>query len=128
MHFFLFSFIGAISATVCADNLATRETSEHHCICTEFSQIETAQKECKDIVLRNIHFPSDITLNLTRLHSNTVVRFEGLTTFGFTNSSSFVPIVISGKNITVTSAAGAIIDGNGSAYWDGLGSNGGVPK
>jgi polygalacturonase len=49
-------------------------------------------------------------------------------TFGFTNSSSFNPIQVSGKNVTVTAAIGAVIDGNGQAYWDGQGSNGGVPK
>ena len=33
-----------------------------------------------------------------------------------------------GANVTITSAPGAVIDGNGQAYWDGQGSNGGIPK
>lgn len=33
-----------------------------------------------------------------------------------------------GKGVTITATAGAIIDGNGPAYWDGQGSNGGLPK
>lgn len=49
-------------------------------------------------------------------------------TFGFTPNKDFDPIVISGTNVTITGAPGHMIDGNGPAYWDGLGSNGGAPK
>jgi polygalacturonase len=37
-------------------------------------------------------------------------------------------IDIGGVDITITSAPGAIIDGNGQAWWDGQGSNGGITK
>jgi polygalacturonase len=37
-------------------------------------------------------------------------------------------IEIGGKEITVEGAPGHIIDGNGPAWWDGIGSNGGVDK
>jgi polygalacturonase len=57
-----------------------------------------------------------------------VVAFAGTTTFGFTNSSTFNPMVFGGKGVTITATPDAIIDGNGQAYWDGIGSNGGVPK
>ncbi len=33
-----------------------------------------------------------------------------------------------GSNITVQGACGHVIDGNGAAWWDGIGSNGGVTK
>lgn len=49
-------------------------------------------------------------------------------TFGDTFSNSFNPIVISGHSITVTGAEGHVIQGNGAAYWDGQGSNGGQAK
>jgi polygalacturonase len=49
-------------------------------------------------------------------------------TFGTTKSDSFNPIVFGGTDVTVTAEAGAVIDGNGQAYWDGQGSNGGVAK
>jgi len=49
-------------------------------------------------------------------------------TFGDTFNSDFDPIVISGTGYTVTGAAGHVIDGNGQAYWDGQGSNGGQAK
>ena len=49
-------------------------------------------------------------------------------TFGTTSNSNFNPIVIGGTDITITAESGAVIDGNGQAYWDGQGSNGGVAK
>lgn len=35
---------------------------------------------------------------------------------------------MTGTDITVTGASGHVIDGNGQAYWDGEGSNGGIDK
>jgi polygalacturonase len=78
--------------------------------------------------LSNIAAPNGSAINLSGLKTGTTVEFDGLTTFGFTNSSTFNPITIGGESITITASPGAIIDGNGQAYWDGLGSNGGVPK
>jgi polygalacturonase len=78
--------------------------------------------------LSNIAAPNGSAIDLSGLQAGTTVTFDGLTTFGFTNSSSFNPMTISGAGITVTANPGAVIDGNGQAYWDGLGSNGGVPK
>jgi len=55
------------------------------------------------------------------------VIFEGETTFGFEEWSG--PLVsISGTDITVTAASGAVLDGDGARWWDGQGSNGGVTK
>lgn len=34
----------------------------------------------------------------------------------------------SGQNITITGAAGHVLDGQGYRWWDGLGGNGGVTK
>jgi polygalacturonase len=79
-------------------------------------------------VLSNVAVPNESAIDLSNLQMGTTVTFGGLTTFGFTNSSSFDPINIGGKDITITTTEGSVIDGNGQAYWDGLGSNGGVPK
>jgi hypothetical protein len=49
-------------------------------------------------------------------------------TFGDTYDDDFDPIVISGHDITITGAEGHVIEGNGAAYWDGEGSNGGQDK
>jgi polygalacturonase len=83
---------------------------------------------CTAITLQGIAVPTNSTIDLSKLKTNSVVTFAGLTTFAFTNSSTFNPIEFGGANVTITSAPGAIIDGNGQAYWDGQGSNGGVPK
>lgn len=37
-------------------------------------------------------------------------------------------IKVGGTNVIITATKDAIIDGNGQAWWDGLGSNGGVSK
>jgi polygalacturonase len=83
---------------------------------------------CTAITLQDIAAPTNSSIDLSKVKANTVVTFAGKTTFAFTNSSTFNPMVFGGANVTITSAPGAIIDGNGQAYWDGQGSNGGLPK
>ena len=56
------------------------------------------------------------------------MTFAGTTSFGYTEDSDFDSIYIGGTDITVTGATGHVIDGNGQAYWDGEGSNGGPDK
>lgn len=70
---------------------------------------------------------------LLRLHArfftshNEQVIFEGETTFGYEEWSG--PLVsVSGSDITVTGADGAYLNGDGSRWWDGEGSNGGKTK
>ncbi|KAL2063968.1 hypothetical protein VTL71DRAFT_4462 [Oculimacula yallundae] len=112
---FLFSIVTSVFAT-------------SSCICTRFDQIAGAVLNCTDITLQGIAAPANSTINLSKLKKNSLVTFAGTTTFAFTNSSDFNPIKLGGKNITITMAAGGVIDGGGSMYWDGLGSNGGRPK
>lgn len=55
------------------------------------------------------------------------VIFEGETTFGYEEWTG--PLVsVSGTDITVTGASGAYLNGDGSRWWDGEGSNGGKTK
>lgn len=55
------------------------------------------------------------------------VIFEGTTTFGYEEWDG--PLVsVSGTDITVTGATGAVLDGDGSRWWDSEGSNGGKTK
>nr|ASM94209.1 endopolygalacturonase [Evansstolkia leycettana] len=115
----------AVSAAV-AGKKGPGDNSE--CVATEYSQVVPTLAACTNVVLRDIAVPSNSALDLTSAKDNSVITFEGTTTFGFTNSSSFNPILLSGNNITITGAPGSVIDGNGQLYWDGLGSNGGVPK
>jgi polygalacturonase len=116
------------AATLATSSTTSSVTSGTPCVCTAYSQISTAVASCTNIVLSNIAAPNGSAIDLSGLQAGTTVTFDGLTTFGFTNSSSFNPMTISGASITVTANPGAVIDGNGQAYWDGLGSNGGVPK
>lgn len=98
------------------------------CTCTAYSQIAPAVASCTAITLQDIAAPTNKTIDLSKLKANSVVTFAGTTTFAFTNSSTFNPMQFGGANVTITSAPGAIIDGNGQTYWDGQGSNGGLPK
>ncbi|KAG4028806.1 hypothetical protein MFRU_019g00940 [Monilinia fructicola] len=98
------------------------------CIATKYSEIAPCVGSSTDIILKDVYAPSNSAIDLRKLKAGTTVTFAGKTTFGFTNDSSFEPILIGGSGITVTGEPDAIIDGNGQVYWDGLGSNGGVPK
>ncbi|GIK04520.1 hypothetical protein Aspvir_008603 [Aspergillus viridinutans] len=118
----------ATTATATTTATTATTTPASPCTCTSYSQIPSAVASCTNIVLSNIAVPDGSAIDLSALLPGTTVTFDGTTTFGFTNSSSFNPVTISGANITITGTPGAIIDGNGPAYWDGQGSNGGVPK
>ncbi|EKD14929.1 uncharacterized protein L3040_003857 [Drepanopeziza brunnea f. sp. 'multigermtubi'] len=98
------------------------------CVVTEYSKIPGALAKCTDIVLQDIAAPSNGTIDLSKAKKGSVITFAGTTTFAFTNSSDFIPMKFGGKNITIRGTPDSIIDGNGPMYWDGLGSNGGLPK
>ncbi|KAI8631654.1 glycosyl hydrolases family 28-domain-containing protein [Xylariaceae sp. FL1651] len=98
------------------------------CTVTAYASISSAVKSCTNIVLSNISAPPSSTIDLQSLQTGATVTFAGTTTFGKTSNDDFDPIVISGHSVTITGAAGHLIDGNGPAYWDGQGSNGGVAK
>lgn len=64
---------------------------------------------------------------MTNLTCPNQVIFEGTTTFGYKEWSG--PLVsVSGTDITVQGASGAVLDGGGARWWDGQGSNGGKTK
>lgn len=84
-------------------------------------------KSCTNILLSDVSAPASSTLSLA-LQTGAALTFAGTTTFGTTKDSDFDPIVLTGTSITVSGAAGHVIEGNGAAYWDGEGSNGGTDK
>ncbi|CRG92375.1 polygalacturonase [Talaromyces islandicus] len=86
-----------------------------------------SKKSCSTIVLSDVAVPSGTTLDLTDLEDGTAVIFEGTTSFGYEEWEG--PLVsVSGTGIKVSGASGHVIDGDGSRWWDGKGSNGGTTK
>ncbi|KAF7896361.1 hypothetical protein EAF00_006375 [Botryotinia globosa] len=98
------------------------------CTATAYADIANVIASCTNIVLDNISAPASSTIDLQKLQDGSTVTFSGTTSFGTTADSDFNPIVVKGTDITITGAAGHVIDGNGAAYWDGKGSNGGSAK
>ncbi|KUI56399.1 putative endopolygalacturonase D [Cytospora mali] len=98
------------------------------CTVTAAADVSSAVASCTNILLDNLSMPASSTLDMQALQPSAVVIFSGTTSFGYTPDEDFDPIVISGDYITVTGTADHVIDGNGQAYWDGKGSNGGTKK
>jgi len=114
------AFVAAAPATVC-------ERRASSCTFTDAAAAESGKGSCTNIVLDGIKVPAGTTLDLTSLKANTVVTFQGTTTFGYEEWEG--PLVsVSGTGITVQGATGAVIDFGGAAWWDGQGSNGGKTK
>ncbi|KAI1297058.1 glycosyl hydrolases family 28-domain-containing protein [Xylaria venustula] len=118
----------ATSTTKATSTTTTAAGTGSTCTVTAYASISSAVKSCTNIVLSNISAPPSSTIDLQSLQTGATVTFAGTTTFGTTSDDDFDPIVISGHSVTITGAAGHVIDGNGPAYWDGQGSNGGVAK
>ncbi|KAJ7023998.1 putative polygalacturonase [Mycena alexandri] len=115
------------SSTTTTATTTTSASSGTACTVTAIAQVSSATASCTSIVISNLAVPSSTTLNLSKLKTGTTVTFEGKTTFAFTDWDSDL-IDIGGEDITIIGAPGSIIDGNGQAWWDGQGSNGGVTK
>ena len=98
------------------------------CFVTTYAGIAAAVANCTDITLKDIHAPTNGSIDLTNVRANSRVTFAGCTTFDYSPYDAFNPIVLAGKNVTITGARGHVIDGSGGLYWDGLGSNGGLAK
>ncbi|KAF4624083.1 hypothetical protein G7Y89_g14089 [Cudoniella acicularis] len=116
------------TASVMATSAAASVGGASACTASVYAQITSIVASCTNIVLENISAPASSTIDLTGLQQGSTVTFAGTTTFGTTADSSFNPIEIAGTDITITGASGHVIDGNGAAYWDGQGSNGGTAK
>ncbi|KAF7914935.1 hypothetical protein BELL_0515g00050 [Botrytis elliptica] len=92
------------------------------CTFTTADAVKSGKLACKTIILDNIHVPGATTLDLTGLNTGTQVIFQGTT--GFDHALWTGPLIsISGENIVVTGTKGHVINGNGTQWWDGLGTN-----
>ncbi|OJJ95007.1 hypothetical protein ASPACDRAFT_36925 [Aspergillus aculeatus ATCC 16872] len=91
------------------------------------SKVSKSKTACSTIYLSALAVPSGTTLDLKDLNDGTHVIFEGETTFGYEEWEG--PLVsVSGTDITVEGASGAVLNGDGSRWWDGEGGNGGKTK
>lgn len=137
-------------AITAAPNLAKRATSCTFSGSSGASSASVSQKSCSTIILSDVAVPSGTTLDLSKLADDTTVWqsqfhlqfdivsngiltvyfkviFKGQTTWGYKEWSG--PLLkISGTGITIKGDTGAYLNGQGSRWWDGEGSNGGVTK
>lgn len=114
-------------AITAAPNLAKRATSCTFSGSSGAASASASQKSCSTIILSDVAVPSGTTLDLSKLADDTTVIFKGQTTWGYKEWSG--PLLkISGTGITIKGDTGAYLNGQGSRWWDGEGSNGGVTK
>ena len=97
------------------------------CYVTAYSAIPAATATCTSITLDCITVPGNSTIDLSKLKTGTKVTFKG-TTFWEYFDANYPFIKVGGTDLKITAAEGAILDGNGQSWWDGLGSNGGIKK
>jgi polygalacturonase len=118
------TLIKAASTTTKASSTAKAATA---CTFTNAASAIASKQACTSIVIDAIPVPAGTTLDLTGLNTGTTVTFQGNTSFGYEQWVG--PLLsISGTNIHVIGAPGSVLDGLGSYYWDGQGSNGGKTK
>ncbi|RKU40991.1 Polygalacturonase 1 [Coniochaeta pulveracea] len=120
-------FSHAVLLSLIASAAATPLANRASCTFTDAASAIKGKTSCTAITLNGISVPAGTTLDLTGLKDGTTVTFAGTTSFGYKEWEG--PLIsVSGKNILVQGASGHIIDGNGAAWWDTKGSNGGKTK
>ena len=119
--------MSGLVAVVAAAPATTHARAADPCYVTSYPGVATAVSSCTNITLDSIAVPGNTTLDLTKLKAGTTVTFAGKTTFAYADAN-YDMIKVAGTDVTITAEKHATIDGNGQAWWDGLGSNGGVAK
>lgn len=97
------------------------------CHVTEYSGIPAAVASCTSITLDGITVPGNSTIDLSKLKTGSKVVFKGRTFWEYADAN-YAFIKVSGTDLEITADKDAVLDGNGQAWWDGLGSNGGLTK
>ena len=119
----LLSLGSLVTATPLLASLENRAS----CTFTDAASAIKGKTSCSTITLSGITVPAGTTLDLTGLKDGTKVIFSGTTSFGYKEWSG--PLIsVSGNNILIQGASGHVINGNGAAWWDGKGGNGGKTK
>lgn len=80
-----------------------------------YSSASKSKSSCSTIILDTLTVPAGVTLDMTDLPDDTVVIFEGETTFGYEEWDGPL-FAVSGTGITVAGEAsgGSILNGNGA--------------
>ncbi|CAN9084610.1 unnamed protein product [Alternaria sp. RS040] len=115
--------VGTAAAVPSPSSTATTDA----CYVTDYAAIPAATAACTSITLDGLTVPGNSTIDLSKLKSGTKVTFKGKTFWEYADAN-YAFIKVGGSNIEITADADAVLDGNGQAWWDGLGSNGGLTK
>ncbi|XP_023310577.1 polygalacturonase-like [Anoplophora glabripennis] len=118
-----------LTVLVTSLTIIPQNTSAASCTISKYNanDIRNAQNDCSQIVINNIEVAAGETLDLTHLKQGTKVIFQGTITWAYKEWSG--PLLsVAGTNIEITGASGHVLDGRGSLWWDGLGTNGGKTK
>ncbi|PYH49746.1 glycoside hydrolase family 28 protein [Aspergillus saccharolyticus JOP 1030-1] len=132
MHSFQLLGLAAVGSVVSAAPTASRvsdlvKKSSSTCTFTSASEASESIASCSNVVLSNIEVSAGETLDLSDAADGTTITFEGTTSFGYEEWDG--PLIrFGGKQLTITQADGAVIDGDGSRWWDSKGTNGGKTK
>ncbi|KAK5119296.1 hypothetical protein LTR85_007652 [Meristemomyces frigidus] len=97
------------------------------CTVTALADVTASLAACSNVLLSGVSIPASSTLSV-EVSSDAALLFAGTMTVGYTPDADFTPIVLKGTGAKIAGLAGAVIDGSGSDYWDGEGSNGGTAK
>lgn len=118
------SVVSAAPAPSRASDFTKRAST---CTFTDAAAASESISKCSDVVLKDIEVPAGETLDLSDAADNSKITFEGTTTFGYKEWKG--PLIrFGGSGLTITAAEDAVIDGEGSRWWDGKGTNGGKTK
>lgn len=120
--------LGSLAAAAPAPSRASELVERGStCTFTDAAKASASASSCSNIVLKNIKVPAGQTLDLSKAKDGATITFEGTTTFGYKEWKG--PLIrFGGNKVTIQQASGAVIDGQGSRWWDGKGTNGGKTK
>ncbi|KAF2675023.1 endopolygalacturonase [Microthyrium microscopicum] len=101
-------------------------TAQGGCTVTSYSALKGAIASCTSITIGDLEVPRNEALDLS-LKSGTTVTFTGKVNFAPTPKPGRTKqlVTITGSNIKIRGTTGHVINGNGQAYWDGVGGNSG---
>lgn len=117
----------SVTVSLTTSAAASASPSADACYVTAYAAIPAAVAACTSITLDGITVPGNSTIDLLKLKTGAKVTFAG-TTFWQYADANYPLIKVGGTDLEITAADGAVLDGNGQSWWDGLGSNGGIAK